>query len=243
MPAPVKEKKTLSHDSERILWPIVIDGPSMHHLKTDCDTQYLVIPVKSRSGHKVNPQSFERNEFEKKVSTFLLSLGLEKTSGTITSESAHHIAHAENESDIDIFKGFEENRARNEKRKTHLKEHILTDAIWLNANQLSEQVGFENKNRSAGPSNWKRRNKIFAISHQGKNLYPRYCLDEAYQPLPIVKEILDIFDNTKSGWSLAFWFGIGNSWLGGAKPKDVLADDKTRLIQAAKACRDGLQHG
>jgi hypothetical protein len=43
--------------------------------------------------------------------------------------------------------------------------------------------------------------------------------------------------------SLAFWFGTSNSWLGGSKPKDVLADDKSQLIKAAKACKDGLQHG
>lgn len=243
MSAPVKEKKAPHNDDAFVQWPIVVDGPSVQNLETDNDIQYLVIPVKSKSGHKVNAHLFDSSDFEKKVRTFLLSVGLENNFIKIHSKSDKKNSHSKNKSELDIFKGFEDHRTRNEERKANLREYVLADAKWLDANQLSEKVGFENKNRSAGPSTWKRRNKIFAISYQGKNLYPRYCMDEAYQPLPIVKEILDIFDDTKSGWSLAFWFGTSNSWLGGAKPKDVLTNDKSQLIKAAKACKDGLQHG
>lgn len=221
---------------------MVLDGRTMGALKADNQQQFLVIPVKNKTGSRLSLNLPEENNLEEKINKFLASLGLKNTVAKIGVQQADDRA-TDNPSAVDIFEGFEDYRAKNRAREATLRSHILADTEWLDASQLSERVGFENKNRSAGPNTWKRRNKIFAISNKGKNLYPRYCLDDAWQPLPVVKAILDIFDNCKSGWSLAYWFGTPNSWLNGEKPKDRLATDSKAVIKAATAEKEGLQHG
>lgn len=237
MSAPAKEKVMMYAKAKGGQWPIVIDSCSIRELKTDPEVQYLVIPVKAKLGHKTQARLSNENNLEEKIRAFLISVGL------IEEKEYSKRSDLKNSDEFDLFDGLEKYKGDNNKRIDSLRKYILADTEWLDSKDISDQVGFENKNRSAGPNTWKRRNKIFAISQKGKNLYPRYCLDEAFQPLDIVKEILDIFDNKKSGWSLAFWFGTGNSWLGGDKPKDVLNGDRDRLLRAAQAEKDGIQHG
>ncbi|PWK09408.1 hypothetical protein [Pantoea ananatis] len=226
------------------VWPKLINGQAVKKLDIDSHTQYLVIPIKNNTGQRVEYGLTRDLELDKKINEILSFFNItESHNAFLSPKNKRELSEDDNDGDFDIFDGFEDYRKANDKRKESLREFVLNDAEWLDANQLSEAVGFKNKNRSAGPNTWKRRNKIFAISYKGKNLYPRYCLDEAFEPLPIVKEILEIFDNTKSGWVLAFWFGTSNSWLNGEKPKDVLNGDKKKLIRAAKASKDGLQHG
>lgn len=241
MSAPAKEKAEVPTRSDP--WPRVIDAHSLGKLKPDSEVQYLVIPVKNISGHKIQSRLPDESNLEEKIHAFLVSVGLDNAFIKIKLKKDNKRSASEKDDEFDLFDGLDEYRAENNTRVDNLREYILADSEWLDANTLSELVGFENKNRSAGPNTWKSRHKIFAISHKGKNLYPRYCLDEVFQPLGIVKEILDIFNNSKSGWSLAFWFGTGNSWLGGVKPKDVLTGDKSKLLRAAQAAMDGIQHG
>lgn len=241
MSVPAKGKATLPTKGDSR--PMVVDARFIRELKADADVQYLVIPVKNMSGGKVQSLLTDERHLEEKIQAFLASVGLEDAFVRTNEQKRGTTSDSENNDEFDLFDGLNELRAENNRRVENLREYILADAKWLDASSLSEHAGFENKNRSAGPNTWKRRNKIFAISYKGKNLYPRYCLDEAYQPLGVIKEILTIFDNSKSGWSLAFWFGTGNSWLGGAKPKDMLTGDKSKLLRAAQAAKEGIQHG
>ncbi|MCU5773701.1 hypothetical protein N5923_12955 [Erwiniaceae bacterium BAC15a-03b] len=99
------------------------------------------------------------------------------------------------------------------------------------------------KNPSAVPNRWKHESKIFAVPSKGKDLYPDYALDAGGQPLPLVRRILEIFDGSKTPWSLAFWFGLPNSWLGSKKPKDLLASDPEAVLKAAAMDKEGPVHG
>ncbi|OON39745.1 hypothetical protein BTJ39_11945 [Izhakiella australiensis] len=221
---------------------MLVDARAIDELKEESRAQYLVIPVQNRSGSRIKPQLPDGADIEKKINRFLASLGLEDTRVRMAPAQHGRSDHADSENTLDIFAGFEAQRSKNARRQQDLREFILNDAEWLSASQLSDKAGFENKNRSAGPNTWKRRNRIFAISVQGKNLYPRYCLDLAYQPLSVVKEVLEVFADSKSGWALAYWFGTANGWLNGKKPKDLLSD-KAALLRAAQAENEGALHG
>lgn len=142
-----------------------------------------------------------------------------------------------------IFADFPEFQARNEERKQDLRQYILADAIWLTSTELSDKAGFKNRNRSAGPNGWKQRGKIFAINVDGHDRYPAYALDEAYQPLKILKDILTVFGDNTSAWSIASWMGTANSWLGGKKPKDVMKQEPAAVLHAALTEKAGAQHG
>lgn len=147
------------------------------------------------------------------------------------------------ESATDIFAGFDEFRTRNELRQQDLRQYLLADATWLTSSDLSDKAGFKNRNRSAGPNGWKQRGKIFAINVEGHDRYPAYALDEAYQPLKILKEILAVFGETTSPWSIATWMGTTNGWLDGKKPKDVLKQQPAAVLHAALKEKAGAQHG
>ena len=142
-----------------------------------------------------------------------------------------------------IFAGFPEFQARNEERKQGLRQYLLADANWLTSAELSDRAGFKNRNRSAGPNGWKQRGKIFAINVEGHDRYPAYALDEAYQPLKILKDILTVFGDRTSARSIASWMGTVNSWLGGKKPKDLMKQDPAAVLHAALIEKAGAQHG
>lgn len=133
----------------------------------------------------------------------------------------------------------------NTRRLEQLKEMILNDSEWLPAQEVSCRAGSgtEVKNPSGLPNRWKRARKIFAISSEGKDLYPDYALDEGGQPLPLIKKIIALFGETKTPWSLAFWFGTPNSWLGNKKPKDLLISAPEKVWEAALTAKDGPVHG
>ncbi|NIG34446.1 hypothetical protein C1Y43_09590 [Pantoea sp. ICBG 828] len=133
------------------------------------------------------------------------------------------------------------NTARLEK----LKQTILDDAEWLPAQEVSRRSGsaVDIKNPSGLPNRWTRADKIFAITSEGKDLYPAYALYVGGQPLPQMKKIIQLFGETKTPWSLALWFGSPNSWLGNQKPKDLLASAPERVLEAVARAKEGPVHG
>lgn len=135
--------------------------------------------------------------------------------------------------------------ARNANRLKELKNTILEDSHWLLSREVSELIGsgVAVKNPSAVPNRWKQGKKIFALPCDGKDLYPKYALDEGGQPLPVLKKILTLFSDTKTPWSLAIWFGSPNGWLGGKKPKDLLTAKPEEVYKAAQLEMEGPLHG
>ncbi len=115
---------------------------------------------------------------------------------------------------------------------------ILEQGEWLTAEQLNalQPDPPAQKNQPAG--DWTRRGLIFAVTYDGRDYFARYQLDEAYQPLPIIREILREFGTVADPWKLAAWFHFPNSWIsrpGTAgepmAPKDAL-DHRDELLHA-----------
>lgn len=133
----------------------------------------------------------------------------------------------------------------NTERLEKLKETILNDSEWLPAQEVSRRGGAGTgvKNPSGLPNRWKRTGKIFAITSEGRDLYPAYALDIGGQPLPLVRKIIELFGETKTPWSLAVWFGTLNSWLGNKKPKDLLTTAPEQVLEAALMAKEGPVHG
>ncbi|MBI0550210.1 hypothetical protein [Pectobacterium parmentieri] len=133
----------------------------------------------------------------------------------------------------------------NTERLEKLKKTILDDSEWLPAQEVSRRAGTGAgvKNPSGLPNRWKRAEKIFAITSEGRDLYPAYALDIGGQPLPLLKKIIQMFNETKTPWSLALWFGSPNSWLGNKKPKDLLISAPEKVLEAALRAKEGPVHG
>jgi hypothetical protein len=117
---------------------------------------------------------------------------------------------------------------------------VLEEGQWLTAEQLNRLQPQPPANKSHPASDWKRRGRIFSVSHGGKEYFARYQFDALYQPLPIIKDILKAFGEVADPWTLAAWFHFPNGWIarkGDAgvapvAPKDAL-DQREALLNAA----------
>lgn len=122
---------------------------------------------------------------------------------------------------------------------------VIESGDWLTAAQVAEMAQFSSSNPSAQPNKWKRDGVIFAIRHNGIDYFPSYALDPhtGYRPRKAISEILKTFGDAKDGWGLSYWFMSDNSFLGGKRPKDVLASAPERVLAAARDELEGSLHG
>ncbi|MCY1539902.1 hypothetical protein D9M68_755120 [compost metagenome] len=125
------------------------------------------------------------------------------------------------------------------------KKTVLESGDWLSAAEAASLCGYSGKNLSAQPNKWKREGKIFAIQHHGNDYFPAYGLDphQDHRPLKAMADVLKVFGDTKDNWALAYWFASVNSFLGGKRPKDLVATQPERIIAAAKDELQGVVHG
>lgn len=119
---------------------------------------------------------------------------------------------------------------------------ILEEGEWLTSEQLNALQPNPPAQKSLPASDWKRRGRIFSVSHGGREYFPRYAFDEAFQPLPVIRDVLKALGEAADSWKIAAWFHFPNGWIsapgsGGQEPmapKDAL-DQREALLRAAAA--------
>lgn len=121
---------------------------------------------------------------------------------------------------------------------------IFAGEEWLTADILNGLQPEPPSNRSLPASDWKRRGRVFSVTFSGKEYFPRYQFDAAYQPLPLMRDILAAFGTVADTWKIAAWFHYPNGWIvesspGGIKPvapKDALdrRDDLMKALEKRK---------
>ncbi len=104
---------------------------------------------------------------------------------------------------------------------------------WLTAAEVGELAHLGAGNPVATVNRWKKDRKIFAITRDGRDYFPRYTLGTDFRPLPAVAAVLKILP-WQSGERLAAWFESTSSFLGGKRPREVLASDPTWVARAAQ---------
>lgn len=119
---------------------------------------------------------------------------------------------------------------------------IFDQEEWLTADMLNRLQPEPPSNRSLPASDWKRRGRIFSVTFGGKEYFPRYQFDAAYQPLPLMKEILAAFGTVADTWKIAAWFHYPNGRIVESGPKEIKAvapkdalDRRDDLIKALEA--------
>ena len=121
---------------------------------------------------------------------------------------------------------------------------IFNEEEWLTAEMLNRLQPEPPANKSLPASDWKRRGRIFSVSFGGKEYFPRYEFDAAYQPLPVIREFLAAFGTVADTWKIASWFHYPNGWIAEpgpgvepVAPKDAL--DRRDDLMKALAKRKG----
>lgn len=116
---------------------------------------------------------------------------------------------------------------------------IFNGEEWLSAEMINRLQPEPPSNRSLPASDWKRRGRIFSVTFGGKEYFPRYQFDAAYQPLPLMRDVLTAFGTVADTWKIAAWFHYpngrivepGSEGLQAMAPKDAL-DRRDDLMQA-----------
>lgn len=125
------------------------------------------------------------------------------------------------------------------------RTEVLGSGDWMTAAEIASVAGFSASNPSTQPNKWKREGAIFAIRHNGIDYFPSYGLDAdaGYRPRKAMAQVIKTFGGTKDGWGLSYWFMSANSFLGGKRPRDLLAFAPEEVIAAAADECEGVLHG
>lgn len=122
-------------------------------------------------------------------------------------------------------------------RATAMKA-ILQNSEWLTAEQVGKEYGRLNgnptpANAAAVASRWKNQKELFAIQYKGRDWYPKYAFGLDLKPLPVMRDVLAQL-SSMDPWSQAAWFESTSSFLGGQRPREVIAHDGGRVVAAAR---------
>ncbi|GAB5097703.1 hypothetical protein [Caballeronia sp. HLA56] len=119
---------------------------------------------------------------------------------------------------------------------------VFADGHWLTSEDINRLQPSPPANKSLPASDWKRRSRLFSVPYDGKEYFARYQFDEMYQPLPIIRDILQQIGEVADSWKIAAWFHYPNGWIAnvdGTKPvapKDAL-DRREDVLAAARRMR------
>lgn len=105
---------------------------------------------------------------------------------------------------------------------------ILEGTEWLAAAEVASRAAV----RVATIEQWRAERKVFAINHDGCDLYPRYAFDVQMRPLALVSEVLAILVDS-SAMSVAAWFESTSSFLRGKRPRELAAEAPDQVKAAA----------
>lgn len=119
---------------------------------------------------------------------------------------------------------------------------VLQGTEWNSAAEIGLRLHAKAANPHAAATRWLQSGRIFGIDHRGKRIYPAYIFDATWQPLPAVKQVLEVLDGY-SPFRVAAWFESTNSFLGGKRPREVIASDPRAVVAAAEDHKVGAVHG
>ena len=112
-------------------------------------------------------------------------------------------------------------------------ERIYSGTSWLTADEIGTLGKHGTANPAAAAHRWKSSGQLFAIRRDGRDMYPRYALGDDFTPLAAIKKVLKLlvgFDPLR----VAGWFESTSSFLGGRRPRELIASQPERVVQAAQ---------
>lgn len=112
-------------------------------------------------------------------------------------------------------------------------ERIYCGTPWLTADEIGTLGKHGTANPAAAAHRWKSSGQLFAIRRDGRDMYPRYALGDDFTPLAAIKKVLKLlvgFDPLR----VAGWFESTSSFLGGRRPRELIASQPERVVLAAQ---------
>lgn len=93
------------------------------------------------------------------------------------------------------------------------KNIILAETSWVSSELINSHQKTPEENKSTVASDWKREGRIFSVNDGEREIFPAYQFDVAWQPRPVIEEILAQLAEVADSWNIAAWFHFPNGWL------------------------------
>jgi hypothetical protein len=116
---------------------------------------------------------------------------------------------------------------------------FLQSEPCYSSTDLHTLSGSTGRNRSQVAARMKAKQQVFAVRHGDKDLFPAFQFDANGKPWPIMAQVLAALPDRMTPWDIAGWFVRRNMDLGGAVPRDLLAEGDARVVQAAAMAGEG----
>src|ERR1700722_16588350 len=113
-----------------------------------------------------------------------------------------------------------------------LRDRFVTETGPLTSIGVAKLSGSKSSNPYATAARWKSANRVFSVSHGGREYYPAFQFKDG-TPHPTKKKVRAPPPATMSAWQKAFWFVSTNGWLEDRAPADTL-DDAAAVVAAAE---------
>ena len=110
---------------------------------------------------------------------------------------------------------------------------LLRDFGGFTSAEIADRAGSSAANRSQLASRWRSRKRVFAVRFQGQLLYPGFQFSARGLPLPVIGEVLRVFDGW-APWDVAEWFVLSNGLLGRHAPVHLLQKAPDEVVEAAR---------
>lgn len=94
-------------------------------------------------------------------------------------------------------------------------------------------------NPAAALAKYREQKRVFAVREGRIYLYPRFQFDTYGAPLPAMAQLLEVIPGDAQGWPLLSWLDASNRRLGGRRPREVIAQEPTAVVEAARDFYEG----
>lgn len=126
--------------------------------------------------------------------------------------------------------------------KSRAEDLVMSGTRWLTAVDISTARKTSLAETHVALDSLLERGQIFGLEKDGERIYPAYALDPKGDPVPVLKQVLDVFQGG-SPFQVACWFESPSSYLRGKRPREVLAEDGIAVLVAAKRTAEGAIYG
>jgi hypothetical protein len=129
--------------------------------------------------------------------------------------------------------------ARQALRNAEARQELMDEFRLHDSDEIADLAGSAASNRSATASRWLAAKKIFAVNHQGAQLYPGFQFGTDGRPRPVIARVLEAFEPYGlDGWETALWFTTASGWLDDHRPVDLLTREPDKVVEAARHAFD-----